>query len=289
MKKRGFTLIELLAVIVILGLIALVTVTVISGISKSYKNSLYQNQIDNIESAARVWASDNMLVLPNDSSSEGSTCEYKNINNCSTNYNKLIIKLSDLQNGGYLAKDLKNAKTKEAFDDLEIIITKSGKKMEYEVLDQTYFAYEVGDEIVVQVNNSEAVNFYVIEASNEKSKYVTAIMVETLSNDNIAWCKECTTNTNGSTTINETLNNLGWNNVNERRLITNDEFNNVKEIIKNDEDLSWLGGDYWTSSIYGSTYAYYVNSTSELVTDEITNYHQVRPVIKISKSYVKLK
>ena len=49
MKKNGFTLIELLAVLVILGLIALVTISTVTGTLKSYKNSLYQNQLDNIE------------------------------------------------------------------------------------------------------------------------------------------------------------------------------------------------------------------------------------------------
>ena len=101
MKKNGFTLIELLAVLVILGLIALVTISTITGTLKSYKNSLYQNQIDNIESAARVWASDNILKLPDDENST-EICEYKDYNNCPDSYYKLILDLSDLQNGGYI-------------------------------------------------------------------------------------------------------------------------------------------------------------------------------------------
>ena len=138
MNKKGFTLIELLAVIVILGLVALVTVSVISGATKAYKHKLYENQIDNIESAARVWGSDNMLLLPNVSDSDSSICEYENINNCPTNYNKLVINLTDLQNGGYIDKNLKNVKTKKSFENVEIVITKNNKKIEYEVIDQAY-------------------------------------------------------------------------------------------------------------------------------------------------------
>lgn len=289
MKKNGFTLIELLAVIVILGLVALVTVSVISGAMKSYKNKLYENQIDNIESAARVWGSDNMLLLPNDGTSESGICEYENINNCPANYNKLLINLTDLQTGGYIDKDLKNVKTKKAFENVEIVITKNGKKIEYEVIDQAYYVYEVGDEILVQLSDSTTETFYVIEDSSDKTKYVKAIKAEPLSSDNIAWCDGCTTNINGPTTISENLNLLSWNNVVEKNLISVDEFNSVKDVIKNDADQSWISGDYWTETSYGSTYAYYVNGSSQLVSDEIINGHKIRPVIKISKTYVKLK
>ncbi|MBE6160283.1 MAG: type II secretion system protein [Lactobacillales bacterium] len=291
MNKKGFTLIELLAVIVILGLVALVAITTVSGAIKSYKNSLYQNQINNIESAAHVWGSDHMLLLPNDSSTTGSTCEYENINNCPTSYNKLILNLSVLQDGGYIDKDLKSVKTKKAFDNLEIVITKNGKKLEYEVIDQTYYVYEIGDEITVQLNDSDSMNFYVIEDSKDNTKYVKAISVEPLSTDNVAWCSECTTNINGPTTINENLSLLGWNNVTEKRLITNDEFTNIINTLQNnsDADKTWVSGNYWTSTTNGTTSAYYVNATSELIEDQITNSHQIRPVIKISKTYVKLK
>ena len=118
MKKNGFTLIELLAVLTVLGLISLVTVSTITGTLKSYKNTLYENQINNIEAAARLWASDNMLKLPNDDSST-EVCEYVNYNNCSDNYYKLVITLSELQKSGYLDTDLKNAKTKKTFENFK--------------------------------------------------------------------------------------------------------------------------------------------------------------------------
>ena len=228
-----------------------------------------------------------MFLLPN--SSVEATCEYNNINNCPSDYNKLVIKLSDLQKGGYIDNDITNPRTKEKFEDLEIVITKNGKKIEYEVIDQTYFVYKVGDEISVELNDSDTMDFYVIEESTDRTKYVTAILTEPLSSDNIAWCNGCTTNINGPTTINESINLLGWNNAIEKRLITSDEFNNVMKVIKNDTDKLWISGDYWTGTSYGNTYAYYVNSSLELLEDTITNGHKIRPVIKISKTYVKLK
>ena len=283
-KNNGFTLIELLAVLVILALIALVTISAVSGTLKTYKNNLYENQIENIRSAARVWGSDNMLLLPN--STIEATCEYSNLNNCPNDYNKLIINLTDLQNGGYIGKDITNPRTKEKFENLEIVITKSGKKIEYEVIDQNYFPYKVGNSIYVKINDLEKKEFYVIENSSEKSKYVKAILAESLSNINGYWCDGCSTNINGPTTINGYLSDLGWTNVSEKRLMTKIEFENAKAVISNDADQSWLGGNYWINEPSGTLNAYYVNSSLNLVEDSISVVHDVRPVIRVSKLYI---
>ena len=133
MNKKGFTLIELLAVLIIISLVALITVTSITSLLKKYKNGLYEKQIDNIESAARVWGADNLLILPNDSNSTN-VCDYKNINNCDKNYKTIIIDLSILQTGGYIDSDLKNPKTKEPFDNVTIKIIKNGNNIEYNVV-----------------------------------------------------------------------------------------------------------------------------------------------------------
>ena len=133
MNKKGFTLIELLAVLVIIGLIGLITVTSITSLLKHYKNNIYNKQIDNIEAAARVWGADNMLILPNDTTSTN-TCNYSNINNCPTNYKILVIDLHTLQTGGYISNDLKNPKTKEPFENVTINITKNGNGFEYNVV-----------------------------------------------------------------------------------------------------------------------------------------------------------
>lgn len=132
MNKKGFTLIELLAVLVIIGLVGLITVTSITSLLKNYKNNIYDKQIDNIEEAARIWGADNLLVLPNDSSSTN-ICNYAEIENCDKDYRKLTITLAMLQQNGYISKDLKNPKTKERFENVTIDIERNGNNLKYTV------------------------------------------------------------------------------------------------------------------------------------------------------------
>ncbi len=68
--KNGFTLIELLAVIVILGIVAVITVAVTTGILGDSRESLEDSQKEIILSAAENWAIANGDVLPFDSSDE---------------------------------------------------------------------------------------------------------------------------------------------------------------------------------------------------------------------------
>lgn len=116
--KRGFTLAELLAVIVILGLIAVITIPVVTKTLSDYKIRLCKEQIGNIEEAARVWGSDNLLSLP-DEDDENPT---------------LTIYLEDLQNGGYIAKDIKDpVDSSKTIGNIPITITREGKKYHYTV------------------------------------------------------------------------------------------------------------------------------------------------------------
>lgn len=117
MKKQGFTLVELLAVIVILGLIALVSVPAITGIIKSGKEDLADSQKDTIEMAAKNWASDTTNVMKLPSSDGGVIC----------------VTIPTLQNQGYLDLDLKNPKTGKAYTAGYVTITRSGKRLIYEV------------------------------------------------------------------------------------------------------------------------------------------------------------
>ena len=54
--KKGFTLVELLATIVIIGVVALIAVPSVVDNIKLSKEKLYKTQIQNIEIAAKKWA-----------------------------------------------------------------------------------------------------------------------------------------------------------------------------------------------------------------------------------------
>ena len=119
MKNKGFTLAELLAVIVILGLVAVIAVPAVTKTLGGTKAELCEDQLKNIKEAARLYGSDHMLELPD---SEGET---------------KTITLQDLQMGGYIKENLENPKNKQVIDSsLLIKITKQGQnKWKYEVED----------------------------------------------------------------------------------------------------------------------------------------------------------
>lgn len=116
MKRKGFTLAELLAVIVILGLIAVITIPVVTKTLSDYKMRLCKDQVANIEEAARVWGSDNLLLLPNSEEED------------------LTIQLEELQKEGYIAKNIKDPiDSSKEIGNIAITIKKVGKKYRYEV------------------------------------------------------------------------------------------------------------------------------------------------------------
>jgi len=64
MNKKGFTLAELIGVIVVLSLICLITVPAIASVLKANKKSLCETQLNNILTAAKSYASENILSMP---------------------------------------------------------------------------------------------------------------------------------------------------------------------------------------------------------------------------------
>lgn len=95
MNKKGFTLIELLGVIVLLVLIAMIITPVISSGIKQGKEKADKQIEDNIILAARNWAADNKKTLE------------ENANPIYT------LKLQQLQDGGYIDKNIKLPSTGE--------------------------------------------------------------------------------------------------------------------------------------------------------------------------------
>lgn len=130
--KKGFTLVELLAVIVILGVLALLIVPNVAGTLKKQKENLYNVQISNIEEATNGWASKNFFQLP---TQDGAF---------------ITIHLKDLV--GLIDTDITNPKTdKKISQCLAIKITK--------VADTDNYTYEVDESTI---NNDNSCSNYIV-------------------------------------------------------------------------------------------------------------------------------
>lgn len=114
--KKGFTLVELLAVIVIIGLLALLLIPNIKNVLKDSKEDLYVIQEKSIIDEAKNWIADHPYELPKDNGDE------------------LVISLGELKIGAYIDLKLTNPKTSLMFDDAsKIIIKRENNKYNYSV------------------------------------------------------------------------------------------------------------------------------------------------------------
>ena len=130
MKKKGFTLVELLGVITILALLALIAIPAITKSIKDNKQKLYNDQIELILTAARVWGSDNKLALSKLVDNETAT-----------------ITLGSLKSSSYLEKKIINPLTNQQFSDcMEINIRKEDNNFAYSIGEIVYGTCNFGEE-----------------------------------------------------------------------------------------------------------------------------------------------
>jgi len=66
MNKRGFTFIEVLGVISLLAIISVIVMVVVDKSLKDSKDILYNTQLENIKSAAGMWRTDNIELIPDE-------------------------------------------------------------------------------------------------------------------------------------------------------------------------------------------------------------------------------
>lgn len=105
MKTRGFTLLELLAVIIVLGVIALIVTPMIVKTVNDNKENLYQAQLGEIRTKTKDWMYQHLSSIP------------------SVKNDVVTITLLDLKKSGLIGLDVRNPKTNELLpNDMEITI-----------------------------------------------------------------------------------------------------------------------------------------------------------------------
>ncbi|MEG2322288.1 MAG: HYR domain-containing protein, partial [Bacilli bacterium] len=118
--KKGFTLIEIISVIVLIGVIGLIATPIITNTLKDNKESLYQNQLKEIETSASKWAYKNMALLPK------------------VDNQNITITLLDLKKSGLVGLDARNPKTGLLFpNDMQISITYKSNNFSYKVIENS--------------------------------------------------------------------------------------------------------------------------------------------------------
>ena len=125
MKNKGFTLIELLGVIIIIAILSMLIIPAITSVINKSRNSLHNDQIHNVEEAASRWSLDNADFFD------------------SFHLNVIYIGLSDLKNGGYIAKGQTiDPLNKEDMDGcVQIIYNSDTKKYVYNYSEESCSTY----------------------------------------------------------------------------------------------------------------------------------------------------
>lgn len=116
MKQRGITLIEMLGVMIILALLMTLIVPIATTIIDNSKESLYNQQLENIRNGAKSYAGEHIFDLPD------------------VGEETLILNLNDdLIKNGYVDKDITNPLTGEPFNNIEVYIINENGKIVYDI------------------------------------------------------------------------------------------------------------------------------------------------------------
>ena len=133
--NKGFTLVELLATLIIIGLISALVIPSVSKLIKNNKVDMCNSQLENIESATRLWTSDNLIYMPTVQSELEVSINDLLESNVSVNdeYGVLVLTVGYLQEEGYI-EDVYDATKKENIDkNVAIKISKINKTFEYKI------------------------------------------------------------------------------------------------------------------------------------------------------------
>lgn len=165
--KNGFTLIEVLAVLIILGILAVIIFPTINGGLASNTNKALEIEKNNIISAAKDWSLNNLSKLPQTG-------------------NSIKIKILELKDE-YLPVGIKNPKTGAFFsNESYILISNNNDDYTYEV-----YMYDIPEEIISDEKIKFVGNFLTEEV--DVNSVIGNFEIEVINNDNekIEYSKQC--------------------------------------------------------------------------------------------------
>lgn len=269
MNKKGFTLVELLGVFSITAIILLIVVPSVTNMLRKAKDDQYESFKNDIFLAAEAYVGVNhsdFLELKE----EGGVA---------------YISMQDLLYSDYLKSTIVDPKTnkklaEEAYDYTIIVRTNSIKTFDFELVEQTYHPYNIGDFITYDPGDGIVRTWNVIKKSDQNESSLTIMLNENLGSS--------TTWSNISSALSSSTSKWDSNLYTNLHLITLDELNTLKQ---NNQIPNWMLQNlddtvygYWTTTAYtNASYAYVVSNNAEYVAISNSTNMGIRPIITIQK------